>query len=264
MITLEQLPSIVTHEIIGYLQYEDLLALSQANRYFQERVSDQVIKNLCLSKDFSDLSVKNRFRSRPVLHLSVILKQRASLVNNLIFQIERMKSLLDKFNLTKVGSLTVKILPEENSYIPWDITDWFYHSLLNTALESPLRKSDVKSLEIQTDFMCVQCRDFLVQLSSIKPFSRLKHLRINLVNFNISSTVGLYVHLFKIIFNIESLESFEIRNIDPLIYEELKLWFQPDNIYFSRIRSFTLSDRQTEPHCFILKFGLKEKGKESK
>lgn len=113
--------------------------------------------------------------------------------------------------------------------------------------------------------MSVQCRDFIVQLSTnstIKPFSRLKHLTINLVNFNITSTVGLYVHLFRVIFNMESLESFEIRNIDPLIFEELKLWFQPDNIYFSRIRSFTFSDSQLESNSFILKFGLKEGGGE--
>ena len=134
-----------------------------------------------------------------------------------------------------------------------------FHSLLKTVLESPLQHSDLTVLEIQTDFMCVQCRDFLVQLSTIRPCSRLKHLRINLVNFNITSTVGLYVHLFKTIFNIESLESFEIRNIDPLIFEELKLWFQPDNIYFSRIRSFTFSDSQLELYSFILKFGLKER-----
>ena len=123
----------------------------------------------------------------------------------------------------------------------------------------------MKYLEIQTDFMSVQCRDFIVQLSTnstIKPFSRLKHLTINLVNFNITSTVGLYVHLFRVIFNMESLESFEIRNIDPLIFEELKLWFQPDNIYFSRIRSFTFSDSQLESNSFILKFGLKEGGGE--
>ena len=112
--------------------------------------------------------------------------------------------------------------------------------------------------------MCVQCRDFLVQLSSIKPLSRLKHLTINLVNFSITSTVGLYVHLIKVIFNIDSLERFDMKNIDPLIFEELKPWFQPDNIYFSRIRSFTFSDSRLESNCFTLKFGLKDKGEDSK
>ena len=131
-------------------------------------------------------------------------------------------------------------------------------------LETPLRHSDVRNLEIQTDFMCVQCRDFLVQLSSIKPLSRLKHLTINLVNFSITSTVGLYVHLIKVIFNIDSLERFDMKNIDPLIFEELKPWFQPDNIYFSRIRSFTFSDSRLESNCFTLKFGLKDKGEDSK
>ena len=121
-ITLEQLPSIVTHQIIGYLPYEDLLALSKTNRYFQERVRDQVIENLCLPKDFSDLSVNNRLRSRPVLHLSVIWRLHDRLIKNLEHQIETLQSLLDQFNLTKVGSLTVKILPEEDYSISWTST----------------------------------------------------------------------------------------------------------------------------------------------
>ena len=127
-------------------------------------------------------------------------------------------------------------------------------------LDSPIREADVKSLEIQTDFMCAQCRIFLELLSTTKPFGRLKHLTINLVNFNNTSTVGLYVYLFKVIFKLESLESFEIRNLDNLIYEELRPWFQPDNIYFSRIRSFTFSDF---PERFVFKFGLKEAGEKS-
>ena len=121
-ITLEQLPSIVTHQIIGYLPYEDLLALSQTNRYFQERVRDQVIENLCLPKDFSDLSVNNRLRSRPVLHLSVIWRLPGSLIKNLQYLIKILPSLLNQFNLTKVGSLTVKILPEEENSISWTST----------------------------------------------------------------------------------------------------------------------------------------------
>ena len=121
-ITLEQLPSIVTHQIIGYLPYEDLLSLSQTNRHFQDRVRDQVIEKLRLPEDFSGLSVNNRLRSRPVLHLSVIRTLTESLVNNLECQIETIQSLLDHFNLTKVGSLTVEVLPEENFSISWTTT----------------------------------------------------------------------------------------------------------------------------------------------
>ena len=82
---------------------------------------------------------------------------------------------------------------------------------------------------------------------------------VNIVNFNLSSTVGLYVHLFKVIFNIQSLESFEIRNIDPVIFGELKMWFLPDNIYFSRIRTFKFFLKPTSPDCFLIKFGVKQK-----
>ena len=122
MITLEQLPSIVTHQIIGYLPYEDLLSLSQSSRYFQERVTDQVLETLRLPGDFSDLSVNNRLRSRPVLNLSVIWSLQDSLVNNLEYNIETIQTLLDRFNLSKVGSLTVKILPEEDYVISWAST----------------------------------------------------------------------------------------------------------------------------------------------
>ena len=82
-------------------------------------------------------------------------------------------------------------------------------------------------------------------------------MKINL-HFNFSSTVGLYVHLIKLIFNIQSLESFEIKNIDPVIFDELRLWFLPDNIYFSRIRPFSLFVKPSSPDRFLLKFPLKE------
>ena len=111
MISLEQLPSIVIHQIISYLNYEDLLSLSKTSRYFQDRVSDQVIENLSLPKDFSDLSVNNRLRSRPVLNLAVIW---TPLLNDL-----ECTSLLEHFNLTKVGSLTVKILLDQDHDISW-------------------------------------------------------------------------------------------------------------------------------------------------
>ena len=131
-----------------------------------------------------------------------------------------------------------------------------YHPLLTAVLEA---NSDLKSLEIQTDFLCADCRFFLTNISVLPILSGLKHLIVNIVNFNLSSTVGLYVHLFKVIFNIQSLESFEIRNIDPVIFGELKMWFLPDNIYFSRIRTFKFFLKPNSPDCFLIKFGVKQK-----
>ena len=115
----------------------------------------------------------------------------------------------------------------------------------------------MKSLEVQTDFLCAECRLFLAQIPDLKTFSELKHLKINL-NFNLSSTVGLYVHLIKVIFKIQTLESFEIRNIDPVIFGELKMWFLPENIYFSRIRPFHIYTKANSPDCFLLIFETKQ------
>ena len=75
------------------------------------------------------------------------------------------------------------------------------------------------------------------------------------LHFNFSSTVGLYVHLIKLIFKIQSLESFEIRNIDPVIFDELRLWFLPEKKYFSRIRTFQVFTKAIDsPDSFLLRF----------
>ena len=270
MIALEQLPSLVLHQIISYLPYEALLALRDSCRFFLERVEDQVLEDLCLPLQSRNLSVITRVKSRPVLDLSVILRLRESEKCYVDSELETLRSQLNSLNLTKVGALTVKIEPEEDCRISWDyharlensslvVYSTFclfriYDSLLKTALESDLKTCNVQSLEIQTDFLCAECRSFLTQLSNIPTFSRLKHLIINL-HFNFSSTVGLYVHLIKLIFKIQSLESFEIRNIDPAIFDELRLWFRPEKKYFSRIRTFQVFTKANDsPDSFLLKF----------
>lgn len=254
MIALEQLPSLVLHQIISYLPYEALLALRESCRFFLERVEDQVLEDLCLPLQSRNLSVITRVKSRPVLDLSVILRLRESEKCYVDSELETLRSQLNSLNLTKVGALTVKIEPEEDCRISWDYHARIYDSLLKTALESDLKTCSVQSLEIQTDFLCAECRSFLTQLSNIPTFSRLKHLIINL-HFNFSSTVGLYVHLIKLIFKIQSLESFEIRNIDPAIFDELRLWFRPEKKYFSRIRTFQVFTKANDsPDSFLLKF----------
>jgi len=254
MITLEQLPSLVLHQIISYLPYEALLALRDSSEFFLEKVEDQVLENLCLP--LQNLSVITRLKSRPVLDLSVILRLKEREKCHVDSELESLQSQLSSLNLSKVGALAVKIEPEEDCRISWDYHARIYDSLLKTALESDLKNCNVQTLEVQTDFLCAECRLFLAHISDIPPFSRLKHLKINL-HFNFSSTVGLYVHLIKLIFNIQSLESFEIKNIDPVIFDELRLWFLPDNIYFSRIRSFQIFTKANSPDSFLLKFVTK-------
>jgi len=257
MISLEQLPSIVQHQIIDYLPYDALLALRLVSRHFRGRVEDQVIEQLRLPQEDANISVISRLRRRPVLDLSVILRLADNAASDVDDRLGTLNIQLDKFNLSKVGALAVKIEPNNNHLIAWDTDSRIYHTLSTAVFESKLKNCDIKSLEIQTDFLCPQCRSFLTQISAVPAFYGLRNLIINLVNFNMSSTVGLYVHLFKVIFNIPSLESFEIRNIDSVIFGELKHWFQPNNIYFSRIRPFVFFIKSSSEDCFLLKFGQK-------
>ena len=129
MISLEQLPSIVLHQIISYLPYEALLALRETSHFFTERVEDQVIEQLCLPMQVPKMSVISRVRSRPVLDLSVILRLRDSETYDVDQELEILQSQLDHFNLSKVGTLAVKIEPEENYLISWD-----YHARSHFSL----------------------------------------------------------------------------------------------------------------------------------
>ena len=128
MIALEQLPSLVLHQIISYLPYEALLALRESCRFFLERVEDQVLEDLCLPLQSRNLSVITRVKSRPVLDLSVILRLRESEKCYVDSELETLRSQLNSLNLTKVGALTVKIEPEEDCRISWD-----YHARLETS-----------------------------------------------------------------------------------------------------------------------------------
>ena len=123
MITLEQLPALVLHQIISYLPYEALLALRDSSEYFLEKVEDQVLENLCLP--LQNLSVITRLKSRPVLDLSVILRLKESEKCHVDSELESLQSQLRSLNLSKVGALAVKIEPEEDCRMSWD-----YHARL--------------------------------------------------------------------------------------------------------------------------------------
>ena len=60
------------------------------------------------------------------------------------------------------------------------------------------------------------------------------------MNHQESSTVGIFVHLLKQIFKIDTLQSFKLNNVPNFIFQELLTWFHPDKISFSQIRSFQL------------------------
>ena len=134
MISLEQLPSIVLHQIISYLPYEALLALRDSSHFFTERVEDQVIARLSLSLPLQDskLSVISRVRSRPVLDLSVTFTLRDCDTYNFQDGLKTLQTQLDDFNLTKVGTLAVKIEPETNDQLSGDFD--LVHSRLEYLL----------------------------------------------------------------------------------------------------------------------------------
>ena len=121
-------------------------------------------------------------------------------------------------------------------------------------LDSNVRNCQVQNLEIQVDFLCEQCRALIEKLATIKAFSALHQLKIIIVNFDDTTTVGLYVHYLKFIFKNPSLKYFELGSIPDFIFSELKLWFLPDNIYFSQIRSFTMFTRNDNPNSLLFRF----------
>ena len=129
----------------------------------------------------------------------------------------------------------------------------FYHNLFIDVLLL-IETSRLKRLELQIDFLCQASRNFLETLDASNNFSLLEYLKVQIVNFHDGQTVGLYVHYIKMIFKIPSLQYFEISRIPINIFEELKLWFMPGNIYFGKIRSFTLFIKPKCPNCMLFVF----------
>ena len=117
MPSLDQLPTIVQHQILDYLPYEALLALRQVSRHFRAGVEDQVIQELKLPLQEEGISVITRPRIRPVLDLAVILRLGDIRLEDELFALQLQ---LDKFNLSKVGSLTVKLEPQSDEEISWE------------------------------------------------------------------------------------------------------------------------------------------------
>ena len=129
----------------------------------------------------------------------------------------------------------------------------FYHNLF-VDVQMLTENSRYKSLELQVDFLCQASRHFLETLDYCDSFSELENFKIHIVNFHDGQTVGLYVHYIKMIFKISSLKYFEISSIPFSIFEELKLWFVPGNIYFCKIRPFSIFLKPKSPNCMLFVF----------
>ena len=110
--TLDELPILILEHIIKYLGYEELISLSRTNKYFQEKVSNQVIETLRLPvQSINGFSRKQLKKS--ILRLEIISDLDADSGSVLPYKdfINRLESQLREVNSTRVGDLTLLIDP---------------------------------------------------------------------------------------------------------------------------------------------------------
>ena len=110
--TLDELPILILEHIIKYLGYEELISLSRTNKYFQEKVSNQVIETLRLPVQSINGFSRKQFK-KSILRLEIISDLDADSGSVLPYKdfINRLESQLREVNLTRVGDLTLLIDP---------------------------------------------------------------------------------------------------------------------------------------------------------
>ena len=240
--SIEEFPLLVLERILTFLKFSDLNSLSSVSTLFNKLVKDEVREEITFPLRQTEFS--QRERKKPILRLSVIVPFDPLNLNQTNENLVGYVNQLEDFNTSKVGELRV-LLDSQTDFVWPDVFRIYYHFLLLMILDSKIQLCDIKTLEVQVDFLCDQCRGLLEKIPSILPFSGLTKLKVRCISYNDIPTVGLYVHFFKMIFKFASLEWFEIRDIPDLIFPELKLWFLPDNIYFSQLREFTIFTHHT-------------------
>jgi len=245
MANLAELPILVIELIVKFLDFSGHIALMQTNSFFRDIIEEMVIKDVVLPNN----RIAQFNTSKPVLRLTVNLPFDSNVVktNEILTDFAGQ---LSQFNIQKTGDLRI-MLSSQNDEIWPDVTRIYYHFLLTLILDSKLQHNSIKNLEIQLDFLCDMCRSFLQKIPDLHIFSSLEHLKVNCINYNNTPTVGLYVHFLKMIFNFESLRTFELSNIPLPIYEDLKGWFMPGNMYFSQIRPFIFYTKPSLKNCLL-------------
>eukprot|EP00090_Calanus_glacialis_P018231 TRINITY_DN2829_c0_g2_i1.p1 TRINITY_DN2829_c0_g2~~TRINITY_DN2829_c0_g2_i1.p1 ORF type:complete len:259 (-),score=49.68 TRINITY_DN2829_c0_g2_i1:55-831(-) len=247
---LEDLPVLVLELIVTFLDYSGHIALLQTNSYFKKLVEGLVIKEVVLPNNrICQFNLR-----KPVMRLIVNMPFDSNNVMKTNETLTDFAGELCQFNVVKTGDLTIKLSSDNDATWP-AVTRIYYHLLMILILESKLKPNSIKRLEIQLDFLCDQCRKFLEKLPGILIFTSLERLKVNCINYNDTPTVGLYVHFLKMIFNFAPLKSFELSNIPESIYEELKAWFMPGNMYFSQIRQFEFYTKPLTGNCLLFLFG---------
>lgn len=246
---LDDLPLLVLELIVHFSDYNEHIALMNTNSFFCKLIEDLVIEEVVLPNNrIAEFNLR-----KPVLRLTVNLPFDSDNVGKTNETLTDFVGELRQFNIAKTGDLKI-VLSSLNDVIWPDVTRIYYHFLLILILESKLQHNSIKRLEIQLDFLCDQCRSFLEKLPGLLIFSSLEKLKVNCINYNDTPTVGLYVHFLKMIFNFAPLKCFELTNIPPSIYEELKAWFMPGNMYFSQIRQFVFFTKPETNNCLLFNF----------
>jgi len=250
MTYLDDLPLLVLEKIVKYLNFSELTSLMKTSSFFFKVVDDLVNAEVEFPPKISEIS--SHILKKPVLKLYINFPFDAENVSKTNEALTSFGSELNKFNLSKTGDLRI-VLSSENNVMWPDVARIYYHFLLILILESQLQHNSIKKLEIQLDFLCDQCRSFLEKLPALTIFSSMEKLTVNCINYNDTPTVGLYVHFLKMIFHFAPLVYFEIDNIPSSIFEELKAWFLPGNMYFSQIRPFTFYIKPAIRNCLLFK-----------
>ena len=242
---LAELPLLVLEKIVKFLDYSGHVALMQTSSFFLDIVEEMVIKEVVLPNN----RIAQFNLTKPVLRLTVNLPFDANVMktNEILTDFA---GELSQFNVNKTGDLRI-LLSSQNDEIWPDVTRIYYHFLLTLILDSKLQHNSIKNLEIQLDFLCDMCRSFLQKIPDLHIFSCLENLKVNCINYNNTPTVGLYVHFLKMIFNFRTLKTFELSNIPLPIYEDLKGWFMPGNMYFSQIRPFLFFTKPLLKNCLL-------------
>jgi len=247
---LEELPSLVLELIVKCLEYSELVALMNTNSFFYKFIDELVNNEVLLPANIPE--IPRQVLRKPVLRLAIYLPFDADNVGKTNETLSEFVGELKQFNISKTGDLKILLKSKNDVFWP-DVTRLYYHFLIISVLESKLQHNSIKRLEIQLDFLCDQCRSFLEKLPGLMIFSSLEKLKVNCINYNDTPTVGLYVHFLKMIFKFAPLKYFELTNIPPSVYEELKAWFMPGNMYFTQIRQFTFFTKPPIGNCLLFK-----------
>ena len=108
--SLQDLPILILENIIDYLWYDELISLSRTNKYFEEKVTNQVIE----CSQFPQPSIEGLSRKqlrKPILRLDILCELDEYNYGSRSFEdfLQRLLIYLRAVNLTRVGDLTLWI-----------------------------------------------------------------------------------------------------------------------------------------------------------